>query len=145
MMMPSRVAHSSAHVMTIGSIDDESQRNPCSISQQRAFDSLLAAIGGILAGRGVSERGFGHRSISCLPLPLNARQLIVSTESCLPEGFEEACPFPFLKAIMDRRGGAQFSWQGIPLDACAQDIDHRFKCLTVWHAWTPSFGMRRGL
>ena len=45
------------HVMAVGSINDESQRNPRSISQQAPFDSPLAAICGIFAGRGVSERG----------------------------------------------------------------------------------------
>ena len=43
------------HVMTIGSLNDQSQGNPRTISQETAFDSPLAAIGGIGSGRGARK------------------------------------------------------------------------------------------
>jgi hypothetical protein len=132
------------HIMAIRPLDDYGQGNPIPISQQTAFDSQLATIGGIGSGRGVAERGFGHRSIHGLPFPLNPDQFIIGRETRLPERLEEARSFPFLKAIMNGRGRAQFSWQGIPLTSGTQQIHHRLKRLAIWHAWTPPFGVRGG-
>src|SRR5579883_3362429 len=132
------------HVMAIGPINDDGQRNACPISQKRAFDSLLAAIGGIGSGRGVSERGFGHRSVHGLPFPLDADQLIIVLQTGLPESFEDACPLPLLKAIVNRRTGSQFSWQGIPLDARAQHVNDSLKGLPISHAGPTPFGMGGG-
>jgi hypothetical protein len=46
-----------AHVMTISSSYDHSQRNSCSISQQAALGSLFAAIGRVGSGRGAGLQG----------------------------------------------------------------------------------------
>jgi len=46
--------------MTVGSVDDDSQGNSSPVSQEAAFDTEFAAIGGIGSGRGATERGFRH-------------------------------------------------------------------------------------
>ena len=49
-------------VVSVGSINEDRQRNARSISQQAAFGPGLGAIGGIGAGRGTAERlGFAGR------------------------------------------------------------------------------------
>lgn len=46
-----------AHIMAIGAIDDQAQRNPGSIGQETALRSSFAAIGRVSSGRGAGERG----------------------------------------------------------------------------------------
>ena len=46
-----------AHLMTLGSIHDQGQRDSGSIGKPPALGSLFAAIRGIGSGRGVTERG----------------------------------------------------------------------------------------
>jgi hypothetical protein len=55
------------------------------------------------------QRSFCHRSIDRLPFPLKPLQLVIDAQTRLPESFEEACLFPFLKAIMDGGTRSQFS------------------------------------
>src|SRR5258708_28360936 len=130
------------HIMTVGPFDDDRQGNPSSVGQETALRPQLAAIGRIGTGRGVTERGFRHRSITGLPFPLDPDQIIIALQTRLPEGTEETRLLPFLKAIMDRRTGSQLAWQGIPLETCAQHVDDSCKGLSVRHTWATSFGMR---
>src|SRR5260221_2476590 len=94
------------HIMAIGPIHYQSQRDSDSIGQQTPLGSPFAAIRGIGSGRGVAERGFGHHSVRSLPFPLDANQIVILTQSRLPQGFEEACLFRLLKPIMYRRTGS---------------------------------------
>src|SRR6266516_608595 len=79
-----------------------------SVNRER-LTRLVAAIGGILAGRGVPERSFGHHSIDALPL--DASDFIIGFRPCLPKCFEDTCSFPLLKAIVDGGTGSQLPWQ----------------------------------
>ena len=101
--------------MTIGSIYDEGQRNPCSIGQQTAFGSPFAMISGISSGRGADKRGFRHYPIHSLPLPLDPLHVIEFMQTRF-QGFEEAPFSPLLDAIMNGGTHSQFAWEGIPLD-----------------------------
>src|SRR5579859_4824487 len=130
-------------IMTVGPADNQSQRNPRPISQDAAFGSLLGAIGGIGSGRAAPERGFGHRAVDGLPLPLDAFDLIVVSQARLPQSFEEAFLLPFLKAIVDRRACSQLTRKSVPLDAGAQHVDHRLEGRAVGQTWASSFRMRR--
>ncbi len=50
-----------------------------------------------------TQRGFGHSSVDCEPVPVDPTQLIKLFDSCLPE-FEEQSRFhPRLKAIVRSR------------------------------------------
>jgi hypothetical protein len=66
MTMPSRVAHSSAHIVAVGSVDDHGQGNASSISQETALGAFLPAIGRI----GERKRIFPEELLSLLHLQL---------------------------------------------------------------------------
>lgn len=129
------------HVMTIGSLNHHGKRKTATITQDAPLGPLLAAIGGSGSDGGLSERGFDHRAIHALPVPVNALQVVIVLQLCLPQAMEEALRFPETKAIVDGTGCSHFSGQCIPLDARAQHVDDRRKHLPIIGGWTPSFGM----
>jgi hypothetical protein len=93
------------HVMAVGTRDDHCQGHPPTVTQLATLGSPLAAIGGIGAGRGSTERGLGHHSVHALPLPGNAFQFVILLQACLPQAVKHTLPLPEPKAIIDRRGG----------------------------------------
>jgi hypothetical protein len=104
-------------VMAIGSGNHHSQRHASSVTPLTAFGSPLAAIGGIGAGRGSTERGPGHHPIHPLPFPGHPFHFVLFLQSRLPDAPTPSLLFPEPKAIRDRRARSWSPWEGIPLDA----------------------------
>src|SRR5450755_3818887 len=133
------------HVIAVGTSNHHSQRHATSVTQLAAFGSPLAAIGGIGAGRGSCERGFGHDPIHALPFPGNPFQFVIFLQSCLPDALKHALLLPEPKAIVDGGAGSQFPWQRIPLHASTQHIQNGRQHLPIALSGPSSFRMSRAL
>jgi hypothetical protein len=105
--------------------------------------SLCAAIGGSGSDGGSCERGFDRRTVQTLPVPADACQFIILLQPGLPPMQEKTLAFPPAKTVGDGATGTQFTRQGIPLDACLQDGDDRWKQLPIIGGWSSSFRVSR--
>jgi hypothetical protein len=119
--------------MAVGPINDESQGNARSISQQALFDASPRSVG--LAPVAAPQEGEDaarlHRQTAISIGFLATHHVHLSP---LVRGLEETGSFPLLKAVMGRRTGGQFSGQGILLDASTQHIHDGFKGLALLDA-----------
>ena len=145
MTIPSRVAQSSLQSWRLAPSTTRARGIPALKVAEAALRSSLGAICGIGASRAVAERGLCHHPIKGLPLPLDALHLVVDLQSCLPQGFEEARFFPFLKAIMNCGTGSQFTREGVPLNTRSEHIHDGCKSLSVGHARAAPIRRARGL
>lgn len=129
-------------LMAIGSLNDQGQWKSTTIAQYTPFGSLFAAISGSGTHGGLSERGFGCRTVHALPVPSNTNQFIVMLQLSLSQTLEEALRFPYVKVIIDVARCSQLTRQCIPLDASVQNIDDSGKHLSIISGESSSFRMR---
>ena len=64
------------HILTIGPIYDQSERNSCHIAQQATLGATFAAISGVSSDLGASDQGFGEHPIRSLPLPTSCQLVL---------------------------------------------------------------------
>jgi len=68
------------------------------------------------------QRGFHQGPVVALPVPGNALQIIVLSQSRPPQRRKETRPVPLLKMLVDGARAAEFLGQGLPLTSRAQHI-----------------------
>src|SRR5437879_6034493 len=118
-----------------------------SVSTWRLLPSLPRSVGlGPTAAAGVRVLGAvapspdSHRPLAG---PLDALLLAVPLQARLPQTLQRPALHPPLKAVMHRGCRAKLGWQGSPLAARPQHIQHPVQCPAGVHPRPPAFGVLR--
>src|SRR5262249_57065240 len=91
----------------------------------------FAASGCVCPRRGRAEGGLRPRPAPCLPLPLDARELVVLHQARPPELLEEAARLPLLEAAVRGAAAAHLLGQRVPLAPRPQHVDNGAEDATV--------------
>jgi hypothetical protein len=111
------------HVMSVGTIQHQSNGDTMPLSQQTALDPALGAIGGMWPGFFPPEWRLGHRAVHAQPVPVNALQLVKRCHSRVPELPEDIRGDPRLKPVVCGGLGTSLDLvQGFPLASRPEDV-----------------------
>src|SRR5262249_61136460 len=91
----------------------------------------FAASGCVCPRRGRAEGGLRPRPAPCLPLPLDARELVVLHQARPPKLLEEAARLPLLEAAVRGAAAAQLLGQRVPLTPRPQHVEDGAEDATV--------------
>lgn len=118
-------------VVPIRGSNHHRQRDPAPLGQETPLDPRLRSVGGVRSGALPTQRGLGHRAIHRLPGPLDTHCVIVGEQGFRPKLLEDPCSGPFLKPVMQGRGGTEASGKGSPLYSGGQQVENALHALAV--------------
>ena len=81
------------------------------------------------------EGCLGHAPVHTQPVPIDALEVVVLEQSCLPQGQEHARHYPFLEAVVRRGAWAELGGiECFPLTTGAEYEEDGVQANTVWGA-----------